>query len=149
MSPFGRFVRLFSHPSNRSVAAPRGALPLSTFNALWTCKTAQPFLQFSSAGAWLHVSPDPTQNAFLLVWERMGSSLGFLTSLFGNMLRARDITDFSNTRNIGYGRMLPHLPKRRRQAPGYSRGYFTYLGASPWSHGSYWLAKRTRSRMGG
>ena len=46
---------------------------------------------------WLHVSPDPNPEAFLLVWERMGSSLGFPANLFGNMPRAKDTADPSTT----------------------------------------------------
>src|ERR1035438_8279064 len=50
-----------------------------------------------SVDPWLHVSPDPNPEAFLLVWERMGSSLGFPANLFGNMPRAKDTADPSTT----------------------------------------------------
>src|SRR5271157_2991625 len=50
-----------------------------------------------SVDPWLHVSPDPNPEAFLLVWEKRGSSLGFPASLFGNMPRAKDTADPSTT----------------------------------------------------
>jgi hypothetical protein len=50
-----------------------------------------------SVDPWLHVSPDPNPKEFLLVWERMGSSLGFPANLFGNMPRAKDTADPSKT----------------------------------------------------